>query len=154
MNKKDVKEIKDLEQYYSKVRKIKFSEEIEEKYKNLSLFKIFYLLTMEKEETYFVRGKLQCKKFKMRSLDDLFAICKYYFPKKTIKQVLSSFIKMSSHFSRKDTLVPILLYCPDIRKINFRGPGFYAENYFNKNLRTQNNFENIADGSKVIDIIR
>lgn len=154
MNKKDVKEIKDLEQYYSKARKIKFSEELEKKYENLSLFKIFYLFLHKKNETYYVRGKLQCKAYKYRSMDELFVICKYYFPEITIKEILQKVIDLSIYFKNKDILIPIMLYCPDIRKLNFRGPSFYYDNYSNRSLKTNNNFDNLPYSAKVLDILK
>lgn len=122
MNKGDVKDLGTLEEYYNRVRKIKFSDEIqieslEDIYNNL-----FTLQRIGKQQrpTFFTRGKLQCASGRYRSIDDFLKLVKKYFPDTTLKEAFIFLKEKEEHF-KKENLRQCLRYCPNIRKYNFGG---------------------------------
>lgn len=104
MRKKDVKTIKDLENYYKKVRKIRFADGIIVK----SLEDIFEIVSSC--DTYYVRGRHQCSKYRNRSIDDIIRLSKFYFPKLKAKEVIKSYLE----FKKGKEIVTFR--CPHIRK--------------------------------------
>ena len=128
MNKKQVKTKEDLEEYYNKCRKIKFAEETEEPKNALQVIKRLLNYEGDSERTVFTRGGHNCDPYKYRSLDDVIKIVKYYYPKKKIKDIIKTILKYQSSF--EDGFY--FGYCPNIRKDNFRGSGFYGATFGNK----------------------
>ena len=122
MKKGDVKDLETLEEYYSKVRKIKFDdnvqiESLDDIYNNLfSLRKVGF----EQKPTYFNRGKIQCASGRYRSIDDFLKVTKKYFPEKTLKEIFQ-YLKEREETYQKDKLIQCLRYCGNIRKYNFSG---------------------------------
>lgn len=134
MKKNDVKNEKDLEEYYSKCRKIKFKN-----FEPKTLRDVFYGITIGKETT-FTRGGYQCDKNKYRSIDDYIKIAKFYYPNLTLKDILQEVVN-SIPFSNYlhtgyNEIYLIVSYCAYIRKNNFHTtaykPGDYNLNYFKK----------------------
>ena len=123
MKKGDVRDFDSLEEYYNKVRKIKFADDVQieslnDIYKNL--FTTDRRYEMVQKPTYFVRGAQQCNAGRYRSIDDFLKISKRYFPEKTLKE-LFQFLKDKQEELLKDGLMQGLSYCAHIRKYNFKG---------------------------------
>lgn len=122
MKKSEVKTKEDLENYYNKCRKIKFIEGTEEPNSVLQVIQRVLDYENDSESTVFTRGGHNCFADKSRSLDDVIKIVKYYYPKKSIKDVIKTILKYQKslednfHFG----------WCPDIKKTNFRGYGRYS----------------------------
>lgn len=104
MRKKDVRTIKDLENYYNKVRKIKFTDEIVVE----KLEDIFEKIS--KYNTFYVRGGHQCSSYRNRSIDDIIRMSKFYFPKLKAKKIIESYLEF-----KKGKKI-ITFKCPHIRK--------------------------------------
>jgi hypothetical protein len=139
MTKNDVKTIDDLELYYNKVRKIRFDKKIEIK-SIQDIFKHTIEPDIPNQETFFVKGRLQCEDNRDRSLDDVIKLCKFYFPKSTIKEILSEIYKFEEQFVRGGFHYG---YCRNIRKYNFRGRSYWESfKLLSKNMymSTQNFF--------------
>ena len=114
MRKKDVKEVKDIELYYTKARKIKFEDSFEVK----KIEDIKILLFEEQRETLYRRNGKHCKREKQRSFNDFFLLCKSYFPEKTIKQIVNELIKIEKKAYKADRGIIAFRFCPNIRKHN------------------------------------
>lgn len=129
MRKKDVVTKEDLLNYYEKVRKIKFKDTTIE---ITSIKDIYDNLVKERKATVYTRGGEHCEKGKMRSFDDLIKIYKYYFQDKNLidfKKDLQSFIENNK--KAKFDYIEKLYYCPNIRKVNFRGWVYYGYDMLN-----------------------
>lgn len=142
MKKADVRDIASLEEYYAKVRKIKFADEvqiesIDDIYKNL--FMTQYGSRDGQEPTYFVRGKLHCETRRHRSIDDFIKLCKRYFPDLTLKDIFQ-FLKEKQDTLDENGYRQALSYCSHIRKYNFKGltVSKYAAPIQNYDLRDLN----------------
>lgn len=134
MNKKQVETLKDLELYYNKCRKIKliYNEPI-------PIQQVIDEVIRKKYETYFVKGIEQCRIGCYRSLDDLFKVCKYYYPEISLSDIIKEIIIYSDDYSKDqegyDKLFLEFCYCPNIRKDNFRGFTRYSwDDNFNKRV--------------------
>lgn len=132
MNKKDVKNAEDLEKYYNKVRKIKFSDDIEIKSLNDVYDHLFGKyggnLDATQQDTYFKKGRIHCNSgSRYRSFDDFFNLCKNYFPTISLKEI-SLFLKEKEvELQKTYTLGGFgINYCNVIRKYNLWG---YRTNY-------------------------
>jgi len=126
MKKSEVKTKEDLENYYNTCRKIKFRKDTEVPKTIRSILKrILDYQDGESEATVFSREGHHCHKNKSRSLDDIIRICKYYFPKHTVKQIIKGILDYQDTFDYKFYFG----WCPNIRKTNFRGIGFYSANF-------------------------
>lgn len=117
MRKADVENIKDLELYYSKARKIKFENNIEIK----SIKDIKYNLFDKERKTTYTRGGHHCNKGRSRSFDDFFLLSKFYFPEKKLKEIVSLFIKDEKEKLENEEPCITYRYCPNIRKSNSGG---------------------------------
>jgi hypothetical protein len=122
MNKGDVKDLDTLEEYYNKVRKIKFNDDInieslDDIYNNLFTLQ---RLGFHQKPTFYTRGKLQCMSGRYRSIDDFIKLVKKYFPDKTLKETFIYLKEKEEHFKTQN-LRQCLRYCPHIRKYNFGG---------------------------------
>lgn len=141
MKKADVKDIQSLEEYYSKTRKIKFSDEVQINSMDdiyNKLFMVQYGSRDGQEPTYFMRGSLHCETRRHRSIDDFIKLCKKYFPETTLKDVFT-FLKEKQDTLDKEGMRQALSYCSHIRKYNFKGltSSKYAqgiENYYLNDL--------------------
>lgn len=117
MNKKQVKTKEDLELYYTKCRKIKFVEGTPLPNSIRNILERILDYEGDGERTVFIRGGHNCYANKYRSLDDVIKICKYYYPKKTIKDIINEILKYQKTFQNGF----FFGWCGDIRKNNFRG---------------------------------
>ena len=123
MRKQDVKDISQLEEYYSKSRKIKFQE----KDKNDKLIKIITVndiiekLLVEQECTLYVKNSVHCVTYRSRSFNDYFIICKYYFPKLTVKDCAKALYLYEESIKQSIEKLFNVRYCPNIRKTNTTG---------------------------------
>lgn len=123
MNKNEVRTVKDLEEYYSNCRKIKFKDYIPE-----TLEDTFHAISAG-ESTTFTKGGYQCKSNRARSIDDCIKIAKFYFPEKSVKEIvtminnnlnLENYILVKNNSQYKYVR---LGYCSTIRKSNlFKTP--------------------------------
>lgn len=125
MNKKQVKTKEDLEEYYNKCRKIKFVEGTDKPKNTLQVIKRILDYDGSSERTVFTRGGHNCYVDKSRSLDDIIKIVKYYYPKKTIKDIIAAILKYQKSFDYNFCFA----YCPNIRKSNFRGRAWYNSEF-------------------------
>lgn len=122
MRKDEVRDFETLDEYYTKVRKIKFAdnviiESLDDIYNSLfTLQKIGFA----QKPTFFARGAVQCSTGRYRSIDDFLKLGKRYFPEKTLKE-LFQFLKEKEDIFKKDELIQSLRYCGHIRKYNFSG---------------------------------
>ena len=142
MRKQDVTNKEQLEEYYNKCRKIKFSEE---KDKPKSIEEIFYRLNGDRESTFYTRGGNHCiqknNSFwfkKMRSLDDFIILCKYYFPEITVKEILQFVENYYMNCTKNSAMAFKFSYCSNIRKSNFWGKTYYynINDFYAKKIRT------------------
>jgi hypothetical protein len=130
MKKSDVKDFDTLEEYYDKVRKIKFDdnvqiESLDDIYNNLFTL---HRVGFSQRPTFFSRGKLQCSSGRFRSIDDFVKLVKKYFPDKTLKEIFQ-YLKDKEDTFKKDDLIQSFRYCGTIRKYNFSGliPSRYSQ---------------------------
>ena len=114
MNKKQVKTKEDLELYYNKCRKIKFAVGREEPTSTKQVIQRVLDYEGDSERTVFTRGGHNCLADKLRSLDDVVKIVKYYYPKKKIKDIIGDILKYQKTFNFDFYFG----YCPNIRKTN------------------------------------
>lgn len=119
MNKSQVKTKEDLEEYYSKVRKIRFKEE-DLKFNSIKeLFNRY--VRRDINDTYYKKGSQHCHAGKNRSIDDFLVIAKNYFPNLTIKEILleiKDFQNEKVDIGYGIIYHPFLSYCHNIRKNN------------------------------------
>ena len=147
MNKSQVKTKEDLEEYYSKVRKIRFKEE-DLKFNSIKELFARYV-KRDSNDTYYKKGSQHCYAGRNRSIDDFIVIAKNYFPNLTVKEIL---LEIKDFQNEKVDIgygtfnYAYLGYCHNIRKNNI----FYANmlsNWINKdplscvNLK-ENGFKN------------
>ena len=120
MTKRDVINEDDIEIYYKQCRKIKFK--IENKTKKYSLKNIFKKMCKIEQHnpsaTVYMKGGHHCEYGKVRSLDDILKLAKYYNPKKTVKEII---IELTKYKNGKLNY----MYCHNIRKYNFHGIGYF-----------------------------
>jgi hypothetical protein len=129
MKKSEVNTKEDLEDYYNTCRKIKFRNDTEVPKSIRSILKrILDYQDGESEATVFSREGHHCHKDKSRSLDDIIRLCKYYFPKHTVKQVIKGILDYQKTFANNFYFE----WCPNIRKVNFRGWTYWKDNGFGK----------------------
>ena len=141
MNKSQVKNLEDLENYYSKVRKIRFREK-ELKFNSLEELFVRYV-DATKNDTYFKRGSLHCDNFKGRSIDDFLVIAKNYFPDMTVKEILKELNTIFIKPVGEHTLY--IGYCSTIRKNNIwktRGTSTWYQKTLNDVRFNYNGFTN------------
>lgn len=141
MGKRDVKTKEDLELYYNKVRKIKFSDEDVEDDPTIieSLRSIYINIYKEYDSkcTKYTRGGHHCNKDRRRSLDDYIKLCKYYFPESTLSEIIMTFIELCKEFGM------VLAYCPNIRKSNLWDKRYtYYRNQVQDNRWDRQGFNN------------
>lgn len=121
VSKKKVTNLDELEEYYSRNRKFKFSNNY--KPNNFKELYIKFLGDHNNNDTYFPNSnKLHCENNRNRSVDDLITITKYYFPDMTVKQILKEIDNNLSTQIRFDTSYNkyiYISYCGNIRKNNF-----------------------------------
>ncbi len=120
MKKSDVKNVKDIENYYVNARKIRFPDDVEIK----SLDDIIENLLIKARETVRLRGGHHCRHHRARSFDDYFLICKHYFPELTLKDYIKALYDRESIEYIEKKLVIYVRYCPTIRKTNT--PGLFS----------------------------
>lgn len=138
MRKRDVKTIKDLEKYYKKVRKIKFTDEITIK----RLKDIFEQIATC--NTYYVRGSFQCSYYRNRSIDDIIRLSKFYFPKLKVKKIIESYLEF-----KKDRKI-VIFRCPNIRKfvaLKVYEPRYYSDTNEVHNIIKGSGFYNFEEVS-------
>lgn len=136
MNKKDVKNAIDLEEYYNKVRKIKFRDDveitsIEDIYNNLFGYKGGS--NFNQKDTVYKNGAIHCSvKWygRNRSFDDFFNLCKSYFPKITLKEISLFLIDKEKTLAENGKKLCIN-YCSVIRKYNL----WDATSYSNPDIK-------------------
>jgi hypothetical protein len=115
MNKSQVENLEDLENYYSKVRKIRFKEE-DLKFNSIEeLFQRY--VDANKNDTYFKKGSPHCSPGRGRSIDDFLVIAKTYFPDVTIQEVLKQ-LKDIIPKPLSNNIFVYVSYCHTIRKNN------------------------------------
>ena len=149
MKKSEVNTKEDLENYYNTCRKIKFRKDTEVPKSIRSILKrILDYQDGGSEATVYAREGHHCHKDKSRSLDDVIKICKYYFPNHTIKQIIKSILKYQKTFE-KDFYFS---YCPNIRKVNFRGWAYWANDGFCKS-RFKGSFTNQGFSNCKINVL-
>lgn len=117
----------DIEQYYSHCRKIRFADE----YKPESLKEVFEIInTPDISATFHSRGASHCEKYRARSIDDYIKASKFYFPDKTVKEIVQGMIdtfdipnetwrKLKNIEADHNTGYYNIRFCPTIRKDNF-----------------------------------
>ena len=137
MNKKQVKTKEDLEEYYNKCRKIKFVEGTPKPNNTLQVIKRVLDYEGASERTIFTRGGHNCYSNKYRSLDDVIKIVKYYYPKKSIKDIIKTILKYQKTFDYGFYFG----YCPNIRKTNFRGITWYSSTFGKDHYRGSFKFQ-------------
>ena len=123
MNKQQVHGLEDLELYYNKCRKVKLI------HNNIPDIKIIIdEVITKKYTTYFKTGTVQCRVGHYRSLDDLFKVCKYYYPEISLSDIMKEIVIYALEFSKSEDYKLFLqfCYCPNIRKDNFRGFSRYG----------------------------
>ena len=142
MKKTDVVDLESLEKYYSKVRKIRFADEVvieslDDIYKNL--FPCEPGSRYGQSDTYYSKGAHHCPRQRYRSIDDFIKLCKKYFPDTTLKTIFA-FLKEKEEFYEKISIRQHLGYCPTIRKYNYRGftSSKYTMSIVDYNLRDLN----------------
>ena len=113
----DINNYEDLELYINKRRKIKFHDNIKIKTKR-RILELIYDNDCS-ESTYYIKGNLQCKKHKARSLIDILMLLKYYFPKSTLQNNFKYLTRFSKNID--DNMGMYIYYCPNIRKDNIHG---------------------------------
>ena len=116
----DIKNDNDIEEYYNKCRKIKFNDND----KINTRLDIIKYLSENKKNTYYVRNSLHCYSYKWRSVSDYVILCKYYFPKFSVKnniKFLFNFICKEGNHIR-----PRMNYCGNIGKTNFQSNVSYS----------------------------
>lgn len=119
MNKSQVETKEDLEEYYSKVRKIRFKEE-DLKFNSVKQLFARYV-KRDSNDTYYKKGSQHCYAGKNRSIDDFIVIAKNYFPNLTVKEIL---LEIKDFQNEKVDIGygtfnhPFLSYCHTIRKNN------------------------------------
>ena len=157
MNKKDVTDLEELEEYYDTCRKIKFHKDTEIP---KSIDEIFKRLVEEYESTFYIRdgnhciqNKTQWRRGKFRSVDDLIIICKYYLQSDIIdilKYIENYYIKGKENKLRLHNFS----YCGNIRKNNFWSKTyyFYINNFYNMRF-TNNGFINFPYNISVKNIL-
>lgn len=148
MKKGDVRDLDTLEEYYNKVRKIRFEDNVEinsldDIYK--SLFNSDARYGIVQKHTVFSRGALQCNAGRFRSIDDFIKVVKYYYPEKTLKEIFQ-YLKEQEELYQKDNLIQSLRYCGTIRKYNFSGfvPARYSQSIVSYRLRDLNPNVNLS----------
>ena len=120
MRKKDVLKVEQVEEYYNQARKIKFADDIT--IRNVKQIKRFLFNNEDYfPSTVYTKGGKHCIEGKYRSFDDYFLLCKYYFPKLTIKYFCQVLIKDEEFQAKKNGMNIYARYCPDIRKTNSGG---------------------------------
>lgn len=123
MNKQQVHSLEKLELYYNKCRKIKLIHN-----EPIPIQQIIDEVIRIKFQTYFIKGTEQCRTGCYRSLDDLFKVCKYYYPEMSLSDIMKEIVIYALEFSKSedDKLFLQFCYCPTIRKDNFRGLSRYG----------------------------
>ena len=122
MRKNEVKDFDTLDEYYTKVRKFKFADDVIIESLN-DIYNNLFTLNREgfvQKPTYYVKGSLQCNSGRYRSIDDFIKVSKKYFPEKTIKELFTFLREKEEKFKEEDK-IQTLRYCSTIRKYNFSG---------------------------------
>jgi hypothetical protein len=88
--------------------------------------------------TYFENGELQCLSGKTRSIDDLFALTKTYFPDITIEEFIIELNKIPKIETKGgDKYILGMKICPDIKKFIFhyfcKGLSYFINNTWHIN---------------------
>lgn len=115
MNKKDVVTEKDIEKYYSKCRKIKFKGDD----RPSSPQDLLTRLIQHRNSTTYVRGGYHCDSGKIRSLDDVIKVYKYYYPKVKVSKIIKNIYNYANRVQAKGYYINFA-YCPNINKFNFQ----------------------------------
>lgn len=114
MNKKQVITKENVEEYYSKVRKIRFKDDL--KFSTLKeLFSTY--INVEDNVTYYKKGSVHCYSGRHRSIDDFINIAKNYFPELKVSQIIKELNDLIPITFYK-TSVSYVGYCSTIRKNN------------------------------------
>ena len=118
MRKTDVRTEADINQYLTGARKIKFlSDRVVSEQPTLR--EIFTALITNEPATCYMRGGEHCPQGRYRSLYDFTLLAKKYVPEATLKDVL--FLLFDYYSTPNGRNVRRLLYCPTVRRYNFRG---------------------------------
>lgn len=106
--------LKEIEEKLNKLKLIKFKGDI--KFNNIrEVLKRACKNCYEDDEiTYTITGHYQCGKGKNRGLRDLYRLCKYYFPKLTLKEFLPQ-TKFLLHSFCNETYQTVHQYMKDER---------------------------------------
>jgi hypothetical protein len=127
MIKRNVKTIEDVEIYFSKVRKIKFKEDViidslDDIFRNLFGLGLRGMLQGEQKSTFYRENQVHCEtqnNYKYRSFDDFFKLSKNYFPEITIQESITHLLNVEKE-KNKDGVYLSIGYCGNIRKSNLR----------------------------------
>lgn len=139
MNKSNVKNLQELEEYYSTNRKFRFKNN----FKPENIKDVFIKLNdYENNATEGVRKGYHCNNKKLRSIDDLITICKYYFPKKSVKEILTEVkehlnLPVKGENGKTDHV--LIGYCGNIKKHNFWHSVYLSNDNNNKYLNVKFN---------------
>lgn len=137
MRKNEVDNVEKLEQYYSKIRKIRFKDGVSIK----QIKTIKRLLFNDSAPTFFIKGKEHCKEYKLRSVDDYFNLCKTYFPNKTLKDFAKIWLEDERKKELNNKKRILLRYCPNINRHNSGGLMLDTYSWLGKALKYNEKLE-------------
>jgi hypothetical protein len=123
MRQKEINDVKDVDNYYNQVRKIKFNDGIEIN-NILDIKLLLYPLNAytSKTPTYFGKnGNLHTGTEKYRSFNDYFILCKYYFPDKHVSEFAKVLRDDEVLKKKNEDYVMAVRYCPNIKRHNSGG---------------------------------
>lgn len=135
MNKKDVVTEKDIEKYYSKCRKIKFMDGSEPTSPNDLIEKVI----RHRCATTYTRGGYHCDSGRIRSLDDLIKVYKYYYPTVKVSKIITVLQNFTIKVNKKGQGYINFSYCPNINKFNFQSA--YSSYGFGQFIKTTSSFK-------------
>lgn len=117
MKRTDVRTEADINQYLAGARKIRFvSDKVVPQQPTLR--QVFTALITNEPATCYMKGGEHCPQGRYRSLYDFSLLAKQYVPGTTLKDIL--YLLFEYYSTPNSRNVKRLLYCPTVRKYNFR----------------------------------
>jgi len=119
----NIEKYEDLEIYFKKRRKIKFSDDVKIESRKDVLLKTYDPYTSF--PTFYVKGSLHCDARKARSISDILLLLNYYFPDFTLRENFQYIQKFATEIPPYNDIK--IFYCRNIRKHNFHGGAYYFD---------------------------
>lgn len=125
--KRNVKNIKELDQWLQGTRKINFGEAFGKKQPTIAdIYKNTNSAGTSSIKTYFKNGTIQAAAGKYRSMNDIILLIKFYYPDKSMRDCIKDITVLYYAQCDAGAYGPGFWFCPDVNRHNFRGNTYLA----------------------------